>query len=64
VIRPFRAVLWLSATPVLLDVDPLNERFIWASLVYLPAIALALADLRLAHLRQAAVVPPAIEGNA
>jgi len=64
VIRPFRGVLWLSATPVLLDIDPLNERFIWASLVYLPAIALALADLRLAHPRAAAVVPPAIEGNA
>jgi len=63
VIRPFRAVLWLSATPVLLDIDPLNERFIWASLVYLPAIGLALADLRRAHLPPAAVVRPAIEGN-
>ena len=46
VVRPMRSVLWLSASPVLLYLDPFGERFIWASLVYLPAVALAVLDFR------------------
>lgn len=45
-VRPLRSVIWLSASPVLLYLDPFNERFLWASLVYLPALALAVLDLR------------------
>lgn len=45
-VRPLRSVLWLSASPVLLYLDPFNERFVWASLVYLPALALAVLDFR------------------
>ncbi len=44
VVAPLPAVIWLSAAPVLLYLDPFQERFFWPSLVYLPAIALALAS--------------------
>jgi hypothetical protein len=64
VIRPFRAVLWLSAAPVLLYLDPLSERFLWPSLVYLPALGLALADLRWPTLPSPALAPSAVEENA
>jgi hypothetical protein len=64
VVRPFRAVLWLSAAPVLLYLDPLTERFLWPSLVYLPALGLALADLRWPTRPSPALAPPAAEGNA
>jgi hypothetical protein len=64
VVRPFRAVLWLSAAPVLLYLDPLTERFLWPSLLYLPALGLALADLRRPTLSSPALAPPAAEGNA
>jgi alpha-1,6-mannosyltransferase len=46
VVRPYRAVIWLSAAPVLLYVDPFDDPFLWPSLVYVPAALLALADLR------------------
>jgi hypothetical protein len=46
IVAPSRALIWLSAAPVLLDLDPFHERFFWPSLVYLPAFALALADCR------------------
>ncbi len=45
VVRPYRAVVWLSAAPVLLYIDPFNDTFLWPSLVYVPAGLLALADL-------------------
>jgi hypothetical protein len=48
-VRPYRAVVWLSAAPVLLYIDPFNESFFWRSMVYVPAALLALADLRRAH---------------
>lgn len=40
IIAPVPAVVWLSSASVLLYVDPLHERFIWPSLVYIPALAL------------------------
>jgi alpha-1,6-mannosyltransferase len=46
VLAPVPWVLWLSAAPVLLYIDPFNERFVWPGLIYLPAIALALRGLR------------------
>lgn len=40
VIAPIPAVIWLSSAPVLLTLDPFNERFVWPSLVYAPSIIL------------------------
>jgi len=45
-IAPYRAVIWLSVAPLLLYLDPLHERFIWASLVYVPALVLAWFELK------------------
>lgn len=53
---PSRALIWLATAPVLLYLDPWNERFVWPSIVYLPAFALAFAD-RLSPLRFAPSVP-------
>ncbi len=49
-IAPFRSVIWLSVAPLLLYLDPWTERFVWASLLYVPAIALAWSDLKRAAL--------------
>jgi alpha-1,6-mannosyltransferase len=45
ILAPLPPVIWLSAAPVLLTLDPFHERFFWPSLVYLPAIVLVLAQL-------------------
>ncbi len=45
VVAPIPAVIWLSAAPVALYLDPLNSRFYWPCIVYLPAGALTLASL-------------------
>lgn len=45
VVAPFRAVLWLSAAPVLLYLDTFGDRFVWPSVVFGPALLLAVADL-------------------
>jgi hypothetical protein len=46
VVAPSRTVLWLATAPMLLYLDPWpHDRFLWPSLVYLPAIALLCADL-------------------
>jgi alpha-1,6-mannosyltransferase len=45
-IAPSWTVLWLSAAPLLLYLDPWpHDRFIWPSLLYLPALALLGVDL-------------------
>jgi len=49
VVQPYWSVIWLSAAPVLLYLDPFNEPFFWRSLVYVPAAFLALSDLRRAR---------------
>ena len=46
VVAPVPAVIWLSSAPVLLTLDPFNERFIWPSLVYAPALVLAVVAIR------------------
>lgn len=45
VVAPYRAVLWLSAAPILLYLDTFGDRFIWPSVVFGPAVLLAVADL-------------------
>lgn len=46
VVAPSPALIWLSAAPVLFYVDPFDERFFWPSLVFVPALALALRGWR------------------
>ena len=45
-VAPLPAVLWLSVAPVALYLDPFHERFVWPSLVYLPAAWLCLRAWR------------------
>ena len=46
IVAPSRAVLWLSAVPILLYIAPWpHGEFLWRSLIYLPAAALFAADL-------------------
>ncbi len=45
-VAPFRSVIWLSVAPLLLYLDPWTERFVWASLVYVPAFVLTWLDLK------------------
>jgi hypothetical protein len=48
VVAPSRALLWLATAPLLLIEEPVpGDRFFWPSLIYVPAILLLLADLRL-----------------
>jgi alpha-1,6-mannosyltransferase len=44
-VAPHRAVVWLSVAPLILYLNPWNEHFAWPCLIYLPAIALATAEL-------------------
>jgi len=46
VVAPTRSVLWLSSAPILLYLDTYGDRFVWPSVVFLPALLLALIDLR------------------
>ena len=59
VIAPMPAVIWLSAAPVALYLDPNNSHFLWRSIVYVPAAALTLATLwrRRARLSQVLAAP-------
>ncbi len=45
VIAPIPAVIFLSAAPVALYLDPDNSHFLWRAIVYVPAAALAFARL-------------------
>jgi hypothetical protein len=52
VLAPYGSVLWMSAAPVLLYLDTHGDRFLWPSVVFVPALLLAVADLfrpRLLH---------------
>ena len=58
VVAPMPAVIWLASAPVLLTLDPFNERFVWPSLVYVPALVLVLVQMR--HRRPAPSMLPAL----
>lgn len=45
-VAPARAVIWLSVAPLLLDLDPWHEAFVWRALVFGPTLVLAARDLR------------------
>jgi alpha-1,6-mannosyltransferase len=46
VLAPLPAVIWMATAPILLYLDTFGDRFIWPSVVYVPALALAFANLR------------------
>ena len=46
VLAPSPAVLWLATAPILLYLDTFGDRFVWPSVVFAPAILLAIASLR------------------
>ncbi|MDP4006581.1 hypothetical protein [Methylobacterium sp. NEAU K] len=41
VVAPLPAAVWLGSAPLLFLIDPFNDRFLWPSLVFVPAIVLA-----------------------
>jgi alpha-1,6-mannosyltransferase len=45
VVAPCPSVLWLATAPVLLYLDTYGDRFVWPSVVFAPAVVLALAEL-------------------
>ncbi|MCB8882753.1 hypothetical protein ACELLULO517_21085 [Acidisoma cellulosilytica] len=46
VVAPSAALLWLATAPLLLIIGPIpHDRFLWPSLIYLPAAAMLLFDL-------------------
>ena len=49
VLSPMRSTIWLGAAAMLLYVSPLHERFIWPGLLFLPALILAVLDMRVAE---------------
>ncbi len=66
-VAPVRALLWLSVAPLLLYLDPYKNPFLWRSLVFAPALAVAAWDcLADAGRRQpaawsaASVAPPSV----
>ena len=54
VLAPGPAVLWLATAPVLIYLDTYGDRFAWPSLVFAPAVLLALAPLALRNKRKTA----------
>ena len=56
-VAPLRSVIYLSVASLLLYLNPLDERFLWPSLLYVPAIALAVMDMRDATRRSASCRP-------
>jgi alpha-1,6-mannosyltransferase len=58
VLAPSPAVVWLSAAPILMYLDTFGDRFVWPSVVYVPAILLALVLLFLARPRPAHTAAP------
>ncbi|WP_428534927.1 glycosyltransferase 87 family protein [Rhodopila sp.] len=49
VLAPTPAVLWMATAPILLYLDTFGDRFVWPSVVFVPALGLALAGLRPKH---------------
>jgi alpha-1,6-mannosyltransferase len=45
VLAPSPAIVWLSSAPILMYLDTFGDRFVWPSVVFVPAIILALAGL-------------------
>ena len=63
-ITPYRSVIFLSAAAMLLYRNPLDERFFWPCLLYVPAIVLAVLDFRRHMTAQRPIAASVIERNA
>ncbi len=63
-LAPLRSIIYLSVAALLLYLDPFNERFLWASLLYVPAIVLAVLDARRHWPGRIASSAQAVERNA
>ncbi len=61
VVAPAPALIWLGAAPILFLIDPFNDRFLWPSLVFVPALVLAARSLWQARTAPLAALP---EGTA
>lgn len=46
VLVPFSCVIWMSVAPLVLYLSPWHEFSVWPSLIYVPALVLAVLDLR------------------
>jgi hypothetical protein len=57
VVAPVPAVIWLGSAPILFLIDPFNDRFLWPSLVFVPAVVLAARSLWQAHTALLATLP-------
>ena len=57
VLAPFSCVIWMSVAPLVLYLSPWHEFFLWPSLVYAPALVLAVLDLRRADRPTRLAVP-------
>lgn len=49
VVAPVPAIVWLGSAPILFLIDPFNDRFLWPSLVFVPALVLAARSVWRAH---------------
>ncbi len=60
VVAPAPALIWLGAAPILFLIDPLNDRFLWPSLVFVPALVLAARSLWQARVAPLTALPEGI----
>lgn len=60
VVAPAPALIWLGAAPILFLIDPLNDRFLWPSLVFVPALVLAARSLWQARTAPLTALPEGI----
>ncbi|WP_342110088.1 glycosyltransferase 87 family protein [Methylobacterium sp. SI9] len=57
VVAPTPALIWLGSAPILFLIDPFNDRFLWPSLVFVPAVVLAARALWQARTAPVAALP-------
>ncbi len=60
VVAPAPALIWLGSAPILFLIDPFNDRFLWPSLVFVPALVLAARAMRQARTAPLAALPEGI----
>jgi len=57
VVAPAPALIWLGSAPILFLIDPFDDRFLWPSLVFVPALVLAARAMRVARTVPVAALP-------
>ncbi len=48
-LAPWPSLIWLGVSPLILQITPWGEKFVWPSLIYGPTLMLALLDIRRAR---------------